>query len=186
MNETADLVHPDAAFRSLSWSWSEPMHGEHFRRCSWCGSIHPDDLAAEPVWRADWADRKYGYPHKFYVDMPNRDPDALFAVSTFSGSGATAAPAGEGWVAVAGLTDEQRATVDRDRMLSDHTRYVQFGTRPNHFGKFYTTHLADPAISAEVKDLIERRSGLVFTFDGGRVSWRAYPYEPVPAVDEVS
>lgn len=39
--------------------------------CSWCGSMHPSDLAA--ALRAGeasghWADFKYGWPHKWYVD----------------------------------------------------------------------------------------------------------------------
>ena len=48
---------------------------------------------------------------------------------------------------------------------------VYFGTRPSHFGKFYTIHLSDPGIDQEAKDAIGRRSGLRLTFIDGRVFW---------------
>lgn len=46
-----------------------------FRTCSYCGSIHPQDLlrvlaAGALMHGADW---KYGWPHKFYIeDVPNK------------------------------------------------------------------------------------------------------------------
>lgn len=46
-----------------------------YRACGYCGSIHPEDLLGyierEEVGRAEMADRKYGYPHKVYVDVRN-------------------------------------------------------------------------------------------------------------------
>lgn len=59
--------------------WRDPErarepYGEDFRRCSYCGSIHPEDLlrhlrAGASPHGADW---KYGWPHKFYVEgVPN-------------------------------------------------------------------------------------------------------------------
>lgn len=47
---------------------------ETFRTCSYCGSIHPEDLlrvveAGATLGGSDW---KYGWPHKFYVEgIPN-------------------------------------------------------------------------------------------------------------------
>jgi len=172
-----ELVHPESLhsgqFRYPSgWCWNDPRHGEHFRRCTWCGSAHPDDLAAEPQWRAEWADRKYGWPHKFYVEIPNRNPEALFAVGSRSAKGtAVDEPMGNGWVRVADLTAEQRSILQRDRMGSDYTTHVLFGTRPHHHAKFYTVHLADLAVSPQTKHAIEQRSGLHFEFRDGRVSW---------------
>lgn len=169
-----DSIHPDAG-RWGGWSWSEPSHGEHFRRCSYCGSVHPADLAAEPTWRAQWADRKYGWPHKFYVDIPNRDPGALFAVGLTSG-GPTDRPLDPGWIAWENLTDEQRGIVERDRLVGDRPpRGVLFGTRPSHFGKFYTIHLSDPEIPDEIKGAIQSRSGLYFEFTDGHVGWKSAP-----------
>lgn len=54
--------------------WREPGNAAHqtFRSCAYCGSIHPADLAAElrahpNAGTLEMADRKYGWPHKFYA-----------------------------------------------------------------------------------------------------------------------
>jgi hypothetical protein len=55
--------------------WAEPRRDdqygiwEPFRRCDYCGSIHPEDLIKFLGEGAtlDGADWKYGWPHKFYV-----------------------------------------------------------------------------------------------------------------------
>lgn len=181
---TDQSVHPEAGqppFRFGPWSWREPSRGEHFRRCSFCGSVNPDDLAAETVWRAEWADRKYGWPHKFYVDIPNRDTDALFVVSAINRE--PKENDGTGWVAVAELDDEQRAILVRDgwQQYTEKTRpgYVRFSKRPMHHGKFYSIHLRDADLDPAVKQAIEQGCGLTFHFtDDGRVAWN-----PVAAQD---
>lgn len=184
-----DPVHGhgwNTADRWGGWSWHEPRRGEHFRRCSFCGSIHPEDLAAETGWRAEWADRKYGFPHKFYVDIPNRNPDALFYMGSSSGGDRSKPPAiglaGLEWVAWEDLTPEQVAILHRDGVGRPggewHPDYVQLGPRKVHHAKFYSVHLADPTITEEVKDIIAYRSGLVFTFTAdGKVAWRSYKYD---------
>jgi hypothetical protein len=58
--------------------WRPPSKSEPyeypFRSCSYCGSIHPEDLVAwlekgASLYGADW---KYGWPHKYYVEgIPN-------------------------------------------------------------------------------------------------------------------
>jgi len=57
--------HPD---------WPDPYF-ETYRTCGYCGSIHPQDLyywLERGVARLERADRKYGWPHKFYVEgIPN-------------------------------------------------------------------------------------------------------------------
>jgi hypothetical protein len=45
----ADPVHDGEADRWGGWDWRNPRYGDHFRTCSYCGSIHPEDLAAELV-----------------------------------------------------------------------------------------------------------------------------------------
>lgn len=246
----ADPVHGhgwNSAARWGGWHWEDPARGEHFRRCSFCGGIHPEDLAAETAgtgtcracgrqgweacfrgqehagikaavrdgklevsdgeraqvlamadehrydpggWHASWADRKYGWPHKFYVDIPNRDPAALFCISTcHEAREGPYAPGGESysppwertpgfqWAAWADLTPEQMAIVQRDRMGTGdhHADWFGFGTRPSHHAKFYTAHLADPAVSQDAKDVIQRVSGLRFTFsEDGKVSWEPW------------
>jgi hypothetical protein len=66
-------------------SQAHRKHGSPWRTCSFCGSIHPEDLLARPepdmmrsidigagppvdVPNVTWADWKYGYPHKLYLD----------------------------------------------------------------------------------------------------------------------
>jgi hypothetical protein len=61
--------------------WRPPYDGGggpyyyDWRTCSYCGSIHPEDLlrvllAGARMHSADW---KYGWPHKFYLeDVPNK------------------------------------------------------------------------------------------------------------------
>lgn len=173
-------VHPEAGappFRCGPWEWREPSHGEHFRTCSFCGSINPDDLAAEAEWQAGWADRKYGWPHKFYVDVPNRDSDALFVISSTSRMDDD--DRRRGYVPTGELTAAQRAVVDRDAWTVDDEAGFRFGTRVAHHAKFYTIHLKDAAVGDATRAAIEARSGLAFTFPGdGRVSWR--PAEAVP------
>ncbi|MDE3075592.1 MAG: hypothetical protein KGJ86_09190 [Chloroflexota bacterium] len=234
----ADLVHGsggNSAARWGGWSWHNPARGEHFRSCSFCGTIHPEDLAAEPAsdgtcqvcwlqgwdacllgqplgigrqeidrlladpstpdddkqklrgehpahsydpggWYARWADQKYGWPHKFYVDIPNRDAAALFVIGSHYGPARPESDAALNWVAWADLTRAQRKIAKRDGYDHvEHPNYVSFGTRPSHHAKFYTIHLADPAISQDAKDTIQRVSRLRFTFtEDGRVGWERW------------
>lgn len=160
--------------------WWPPMHGEHFQRCNFCGSIKPEDLAAEKNWKAEWADWKYGWPHKFYVDIPNRNPDELFAIGSTTG-GPVDRPIGPGYIAWGDLTDEQRAIYVRDHheITNDWPapRGVMFGKRPFHHAKFYTIHLKDPDISQKVRGIIERKCGLSFEFKDGKVQWRPFHYD---------
>lgn len=170
-------VHPEASdpiFKlSEGWTWREPSHGEHYRTCSFCGSIHPDDLAAETEWHADWASPKYGWPHKFYVQVANRDPSRLFRIGT---SNSRTKPYksrdAADWVSVEDLTPEQREAAERDGGpgLSNVTYYL-FGERATHWAKFYSIHLKDVAISRETRERIAEVSGLRFHFHGTKVSW---------------
>jgi hypothetical protein len=53
-----------------AFSWRERDGRRH---CSYCGSLHPEDLLAAldaggTLGGSDW---KYGWPHKFYVRIPN-------------------------------------------------------------------------------------------------------------------
>lgn len=78
--------------------WREPMvdseHGvtEPFRRCSYCGGIHPEDLIkllgeGAELHGADW---KYGWPHKFYVQgIPNKTSELVAKVGSTTKDGVT-------------------------------------------------------------------------------------------------
>lgn len=84
------LVHrADGGFMSNpdgSYDWSRPRSpaedtsktmrtAREFWGCGYCGSMHPSELAwvLENGAHVHWADFKYGWPHKVYVDnAPNR------------------------------------------------------------------------------------------------------------------
>lgn len=173
--ETTSPVHAGEADRFGGWHWNDPARGEHFRRCSYCGSMHPDDLVSIARGRVDWADRKYGWPHKFYVHVPNQNPEALFTVGGASHLH-DEHTAERGWVRAEDLTSEQRDRIVRDGMARDHEdiHYAayRFGTRAEHFGKVYTVHLADPAISDDTKARAGQMCGLRFEFTtDGRIRW---------------
>lgn len=69
--------------------WREPESKKHgtipYRKCGYCGSIHPEDLlaaleAGAVLHGADW---KYGWPHKFYVDgIPNPEAGRMVVKSS--------------------------------------------------------------------------------------------------------
>lgn len=48
------------------------------RTCNWCGSVHPEDLAAwiRAGLKLEMADMKYGWPHKFYAVAGTTPPTA--------------------------------------------------------------------------------------------------------------
>ena len=230
-----DHVHGGEAVRWGGWDWRGPRRGDHFRTCSYCGSIHPEDLAAELVpagrcagcgadgleghYRNDvgpavrrgvdsgiispgelsdeerrrleipqhpydpggaypsWADQKYGWPHKFYVQgLRPRDAKLLHCFTHYRGE---AAPEGYSypWVAAADLTRAQRKILSEDGMLGKgETPVGWYAFRPKTelFAKFYTRHLADPGIAPEVIDKIAAASGVRFHFssaEGFRVGW---------------
>lgn len=170
---TPTPVHAGEADRWGGWHWREPARGEHFRRCSYCGSIHPDDFVTIARGRIDWADRKYGWPHKFYVHVPNPEPDRLFYMGS-APIGASDVTSGKiaGWIGEDELTSEQRDILVRDGVTPERTRAYKFGPRAEHFGKVYTVHLADPAISDDTKAAAAAMCGLRFEFlDDGRIRW---------------
>jgi hypothetical protein len=233
-----DPVHntsqePGRAYAS-SWEWSN-RYGEHFRRCSYCGSINPEDLAAEQVggdsctichrvgwsecfqnqrpmwadniavgalspeqrekfdkmapthaynpggWYASWADWKYGWPHKFYVDIPNRNPDSISVLSVAYHDPRESRVTGNEreWTHFNDLTAEQREVVYGEGHIRDDDKlgqgqWFQFFHREKHGAKFYTVHLGDPNLSEDVKNLIQKACGIEFTFEHGTVTWRKY------------
>jgi hypothetical protein len=230
----ADPVHGsgwNSAARWGGWHWEDPRGAEHFRRCSFCGSVHPEDLAAETPgtgtctacgqhgweacfrgqehadikaavrdgkldvsteerervlaltdehsydpggWYASWADRKYGWPHKFYAKgVVNRHPEVLRIMTALSPGqeDRMEQETGYQWFPVSEIP--AGADVSGWRLEDGHYSHVGLGSDETHFVKFYTIHLADPAISQDVKDKIQQASGLAFEFTAdGHVSWR--------------
>lgn len=187
MTEPADAirVHQGASFTELSdpkqqgWmSWRSGRDGEHFRRCPHCGSLHPEDMAeaVRAGSKLELADMKYGWPHKFYLDVPNRNPDRRVIVSTTN----AAVPEGEGWVKVRPWHHWRLKREGWGGWPEHRGHHLRFGTRPNHYGKFYTVHLCDDWVPQEIRDLVQERTGIkIEPAPDGRVKWSYAP--PTPA-----
>jgi len=233
-----DPVHGsgwNSAARWGGWDWREPRGAQHYRTCSFCGSISPQDLAAEPAgtgcgfpgcpephselsnvhfpgpeaywntelqtsaghpflntgWRASWADQKYGWPHKFYVKgLVNRHPEIKRIVTALSEDQYQAMLAGKDWPVRQDAYEWHRASDIPDgydasgwRLEDGRYAWVGFGSDKTHHAKFYSVHLADPAIGDEVRETVSRVCGLRFTFTGGKVSWKAYAPPEEPAAE---
>lgn len=168
------------------------------RGCSWCGSMHPADLAQalRAGARGHWADFKYGWPHKWYVDgVPN--PHAGMLESRMSSSHAvpvcpkTGEACGDRRQSFSrpecqcmreapetvkrGMCDG-RAVVSAPDGFSSSTGKQEYTWRAEGqpasattHGKFYTVHLLDA--TPEDRELIERTMGLTFNFTDRGVSW---------------
>lgn len=68
-------VSQGGVFKVGDLAWRPERAGESFRTCSYCGSVHPEDLLrllgeGARLGGSDW---KYGWPHKFYLTRHKRD-----------------------------------------------------------------------------------------------------------------
>ena len=124
------------------------------RNCGYCGSMHPADVAAaiKAGAKGEWADTKYGWPHKSYFDgIPN--PHAGLLESRAS----------------ANFKSEEH--LDWTPTGDGHWREPGKPAPATTYGKFYTVHLMDAA--PEDRVVIEKHLGLHFEFtDDGKVSWQ--------------
>lgn len=89
-------------FREYAPCWREaqperPPHGQTFRTCFYCGSMHPEDLVAalEAGAKLGGSDWKYGWPHKFYVEVPNPLAGQIVQVGSRTEKGVTTPIMGE-------------------------------------------------------------------------------------------
>ena len=162
MNVFGEEMWPDGR---VPWQDATPPDiekGEKYwtgrlRSCGYCGSMHPADVVAAILAGAkgEWADMKYGWPHKaYFYGIPN-PPAGLLEVR----SSANFKPED--------ITDWIKTT--------DGEHWRQPGTPASEttYGKFYTVHLRDA--TPENRAEIEKHLGLTFDFkeDGG-VSWKIY------------
>lgn len=109
------------------WEKRTPGAG---RQCSYCGSLHPDDLfaAIESGCKLGPTDKNY----KLYVDLPEPNPDELRVSSASTGIDCP----GEGWVPA----DPER--MKKDGWNSEY-RWMCLSPRgPTIHGKFYFQHLS--------------------------------------------
>jgi hypothetical protein len=144
-------------------------HTGRLRGCDYCGSMHPADLAQalREGAKLSWADRKYGWPHKVYVDnIPNPHAGMLESRS-FGGRSSDTAPPHEGWVRYQCGFDSR--TGEPEYSWREPGRPAPAKT----YGKFYTSHLKDA--SPEDRKVIECAMGMEFNFDHAKgVAWRPY------------
>lgn len=141
------------AQREIVWE-TRPLEGSYgtgYRQCSYCGSLHPEDLLKIlqiPGTRVNWADQKYGYLHKCYIEgVPNPRAGEIVQM-------------GSRWD---GEKDEPIMS-PAPKTLSN---------------KFYTEHLIDlvgqPELQ-EVSEIIRKRSGVEFFEQDGKLMHRWNPW----------
>lgn len=159
MNNVGQGKHPDGL---VPWRDAAPPETSghtrtgRLRSCSYCGSMHPTDVASAIKAGAEgsWADKKYGWPHKAYFEgIPNPHAGLLEVRAS-----ANYKPEHhEDWV-----------------QCGDHWHEPPQPAGPTTSGKFYSVHLLDA--TPEERDVIEAHLGLHFDFkDDGGVAWKKLP-----------
>lgn len=189
---TCHDVDPHAQrFGPTLWREPRPLGGEGipyretFRTCSYCGSIHPEDLyrhlAGEPGAELHGADWKYGWPHKFYVQgIPNPAAGQLVP-SGFRSWSEAACVCGTTYRTYAhracpscGLGDLAPGVV-----VTPMSETLLAAAPPHLWAKWYNAHLAE--LSAEAFDLLvpllARHAGVTFMRDEhGCLVWQTPHY----------
>jgi hypothetical protein len=151
---------------------SRPFYG-----CQYCGSMHPQELAAaiRAGARIHWSDFKYGWPHKVYVDnAPNRyegDPELCGGVSFCGRPKQEEIDAGK-WVRY--QDGFSRSTGEPTYSYHSPLPPPTPASATAH-GKFYSVHLKDA--TPEDREVIERAMGKSFEFKDGGVRW--WPFTEV-------
>jgi len=149
---TGDLI----AWRAPRIDESGP-YSDTFRTCSWCGSIHPEDLynaMKAGVARLGGSDWKYGWPHKFYVyGIPNPK-------------------AGQ--------------TVEIGSSYENRVNTPIMGAAPQFLhAKWYNEHLTDlsPECFSAMAELLHNKSRILFTKKDGKLAYSA-PYAGFQALGD--
>ena len=139
------------------------------KTCSYCGSLHPEDVLAamKAGAKIEWADFKYGWPHKLYIDLPNLKAGKDCVISTCQ-FGAGYEP-----------TEQDRKQYDKWSFIDTPNGRNWTGKKTDAapvlaHGKFYSVHLNDasPEVFAELAALIESNSGVLFERDERGVKYR--------------
>ena len=144
----------------------EPLARGRLRSCAYCGSMHPADVAnaIRAGAKGDWADWKYGWPHKAYFEsIPNPHAGLL----EVGGMSPTPYPRFPRKVA------EQCYSSASGKRLEDKVWYTEepHPAPSTTNGKFYSVHLEDATL--EDRELIEAHLGIFFDFhEPGRIGWR--------------
>lgn len=158
MNKMGKSLYPDgrvpwdeAVAPDLS-SGDERLLSGRIRMCAYCGSMHPADVAAaiKAGAHGEWADMKYGWPHKAYFHgVPNPHAGLLESRHTANYKHS------DDWVQI-GERSWRGPGAPADAIM---------------MWKFYTVHLMDA--TPEDRTLIENHLGVRFDFtEDGQVIWK--------------
>ena len=165
-------------WRDLETGRADGSSPRPFRSCSYCGSIHPEDLMAalDKGARMGGSDWKYGWPHKFYVyDIPNPNEGKLVQMGSISCGGDF-------------KTGEPRQPTEDERKR--YTGWEQDGRgfwsgkliepdKATTHGKWYNVHLLDllpfPETFAAFAALLEKSAGIKWEIEGQDLKYKA-PY----------
>jgi hypothetical protein len=174
--------------------WRPPFadRGETFRTCFYCGSIHPEDLlkALDAGGKLGGSDWKYGWPHKFYVDVPNPEPDRLFEMGGETRWTDNPCPR---CCDAAGAVKPEYASPEVDRCGScyghrkERVHTPHMSTRETLHAKWYNEHLQDEGYDPEAFDAVvvalEKHAGIRFDLvpdpkipEQTTLQWRAPRY----------
>lgn len=157
--------------------WREPGYGaekrpddpyaRNFRTCGYCGSIHPEDLLAVLLAGAQLqgSDRKYGWPHKFYVEgIPNPNAGTIIPVYAYCGMRELLGPSAE------------RYTYP-DGFASWREKINEYPAPPTQGAKWYNEHLLDQGYDTEalvfLLAALEQHSWITFRIENGLLVYRA-------------
>lgn len=141
--------------------WCNPYREILWRTCSYCGSIHPEDLIKEikrgaKLSGADW---KYGWPHKLYLSTPNPEPNTDYIISS------------------ANFKPEAGGEYFKEE-IEGSTRWVQYGKQLSLHGKWYNEHITDE-MDEEARQLlvkvIKEEAGIEFSIREKGLYYKA-PY----------
>jgi len=141
-----------AESKGVSWETREAKgsYGVNLRHCSYCGSLHPEDLlkALENGAKLEMADWKYGWPHKFYVSgIPNP---------------------------MVGEIVEMGGKYYTENGIRKHEPFMEPAPQ-TLTKKFYNEHLIDLTGTPEfdlVADIIRKHSGIKFTINDGKLYYQ--------------
>jgi len=128
------------------------IRDDGFKHCGYCGSINPIELAElieagnATIGGSDW---KYGWPHKFYVDVVNSHPDKQVLKSH-----------GNRW----------------NTALQKYEDFKEYGPEgPTLHIKFYSEHLGllDDETFNKVASIINNACGITWEKKEGKLCYRA-------------
>lgn len=168
-------------FRLGRSTWREPRgddssskyvspRAETFRTCSYCGSIHPEDLVkvlaeGATLGGSDW---KYGWPHKFYVHgIPNPKAGQEYPQYIYD----TPREGEKGWERY----QDGFSSHDGKPLMSWRKLMHMAKCPPAVHAKWYNDHLLDltPDTFAIVAPLLEKHAGIRWQIKDGKLGYAA-------------